>query len=192
MNLATLYQAIYHDPAHANYGRGLFRCVDFLPRIQRAGLHSVLSIGCGHGDELAAMSGRVAHVVGLDVALPECVWYDHGDCSLRRLEGDARRFLPRPNYCDAITSFDVLEHINPDDIEALVLACAETAPRAFFAVANMPDLHRLPDGREVDLHLIQQPAEWWADLIRRVTRWPVEIQRLAYPERFGLWCGAWT
>jgi hypothetical protein len=57
------------------YGRGLARCAPFMPRIWAAGLRSVISFGCGHGDELVAISGRVPLCLGVDFALPPKVWH---------------------------------------------------------------------------------------------------------------------
>jgi 2-polyprenyl-3-methyl-5-hydroxy-6-metoxy-1,4-benzoquinol methylase len=190
-DLAAIYEAIYRDPAHATYGRGLARCSEFLPRIWDAGLRSVVSFGCGHGDELVAISGRVPRCLGVDFALPPLVWYAFPDRSLVRICAAVQELQPAIRF-DAVVSFDVLEHIPQDDIDAVLLKAVELAPRACLVIANMSDVHLLPDGRMIDLHLIQQPASWWAERVRRVTGWPVEVQDLPYPKRFGLWCGAWS
>ena len=190
-DLADLYRTIYHDPGHATYGRGLKRCAEFLPRLWSAGLGRVLSLGCGHGDELIALSGRVPHVAGIEFGLPACSWYAFPDRSLQRCCAD---FTDAPSgypVVDAVVSFDVLEHLREDQLDQVLRNARAAAPRACLVVANMPDPHRLPDGRVVDLHLIQQPPGWWAERIARVTRWGVELQALPYPERFGLWCGDW-
>ncbi|MBA3589963.1 class I SAM-dependent methyltransferase [Methylibium sp.] len=189
-DLAALYVSIYRDPAHATYGRGLTRCAEFLPRIWSANLEWVLSLGCGHGDELVAISGRVPHCVGVDFALPPCVWYDFPDRSLTRVQGDITEPDLLPGW-DAVVSFDVFEHLREADLDPLLRNIASVTPRACLVVANMPDPHRLPDGRAVDLHLIQQPPAWWQERIASATGWRVEVQALGYPQRFGLWCGAW-
>lgn len=189
-DLAALYQAIYADPAHETYGRGLSRCTPFLPRIAAAGLQSVVSFGCGHGDELVAISGSVPHCLGFDFALPDLTWYVRHDRSLIRVQV-ALQDVQTASRFDAVVSFDVLEHLLEDDLDGVLRTMVALAPRACLVIANMRDLHDLPDGRQVDLHLIQQPPAWWAERIERVTGWAVEHQGLHYPERFGLWCGAW-
>lgn len=185
------YECIYGDPEHAAYGRGLSRCIEFLPRIWDAKLNRVLSLGCGHGDELIAISGRVPYCLGIDFALPTCVWYDFPERRLARICADITAFNMPFGY-DAVVSFDVMEHLREDDIDPLLRRISEAVPRACLVVANMPDPHRLPDGRIVDLHLIQQPPAWWQSRIAGVTGWRVEVQSLRYPERFGLWCGDWS
>jgi len=190
-DMAEMYESIYCDPAHAAYGRGISRCAEFLPRIWSANLHRVLALGCGHGEELAAISGRVPYCVGIDFALPPCVWYDFPDRRLARIRGDITTADLPPGW-DAVVSFDVMEHLREEDIGPLMRRIMSVTQRACLVIANMPDPHRLPDGRTVDLHLTQRPPEWWQARIASVTGWRVEVQALRYPERFGLWCGEWS
>ncbi len=188
-----IYQSIYADPAHHQYGRGLFRCRDFLPRIWNARLYSVMSFGCGHGDELFALAAAIPYVMGIDIALPEQIFCTNGR-SIVRVKEDITKMEYRTKWMqiDAVVSFDVLEHIQEAEIDSVLRTARRIAPRAFFAIANMRDVHQLPDGREVDLHLIQEPPMWWVRRIVDATGWKCEIQNLQYPERFGIWCGDWA
>ncbi len=189
-DLAELYAAIYADPAFRDYGRGLDRCAPFLPRIWQADLRSVIAFGCGHGDELLAIHKRVPRCLGVDFALPPKVWHADADRSCARIQVALQDLQAAIRY-DAVVSFDVLEHLPERDLDLVLLTAMALAPRACLVVANMPDPQRLADGRVIDCHLIQKPPHWWAERIRRITGWTVELQALPYPERFGLWCGAW-
>jgi hypothetical protein len=190
-DLAPLYDMLYRDPAHATYGRGLSRCEPFLPRIWSSGLDSVISFGCGSGDELIAISGTVPHCLGIDFGLPGIMWYALTGRTLGRIQVAMQDFDVDSTW-DAVVSFDVLEHLPEDDLDGVLAKMVKLAPaRACLVVADMPDVHDLPDGRQVDLHLIRQPAAWWVERIHRVTGWPVEVKSLRDPQRFGLWCGEW-
>jgi 2-polyprenyl-3-methyl-5-hydroxy-6-metoxy-1,4-benzoquinol methylase len=190
-DLEDLYRAVYAHPARASYGRGLTRCSPFIDRIWRAGLGSVVALGCGHGDELIAIHGMVPRCLGVDFALPPKIWHVTAERSLVRMQAALQDLDCGSCVFDAVVSFDVLEHLPEVDLDQVLLKAAALAPRACLVVANLRDVHRLPDGSEVDLHLIQQPASWWAERVGRVTGWPVAVQALDYCDRFGLWCGEW-
>ncbi len=189
-DLAEIYRAVYEDPAHATYGRGLERCAPFIRRIWNAGLSSVISLGCGHGDELIALHGLIPRCLGVDFALPPKVWPSTPGRSLSRIQA-ALQDLQAPLRFGAVVSFDVLEHIPEEDIDRVLRTTYALAPLACLVIANMPDQHRLSDGRVIDLHLIQKPADWWIWRIRRATGWKVEMQALETGKRFGFWCGEW-
>lgn len=190
-DLANLYASVYHDPKCPAYGCGLTRCSPFLRRIWDAGLESVVSFGCGTGDELIAIHGMVPRCLGIDFALPPKVWRTTAGRSLSRIQADLATMDPTMRF-DAVVSFDVLEHLRDDQLDAVLRLAASIAPRACLVVASMPDPYRLSDGRVVDLHLIQQRPAWWVERVASVTGWHVEVQELEYPERFGLWCGVWS
>ena len=71
--------------------------------------------------------------------------------------------MPWRTY-DAVVSIDVLEHIEPDHIADALREMRRLAPRAVCAVANMSDIH-VVDGVPTELHLIQRPPAWWAELV---------------------------
>jgi hypothetical protein len=65
-----------------------------------------------------------------------------------------------PQPADLVCCIDVLEHIEPDYLEAVLDDLrAITVRFGFFSFATGPALKTLPDGRNA--HLIQQPASWW-------------------------------
>ena len=73
-----------------------------------------------------------------------------------------------PEPADLVVCGDVLEHIEPDCLEAVLddlKRCALTA--IFFTVCMVPAKKHLADGRNA--HLIVKPMEWWLPKIMQ--RW---------------------
>lgn len=59
-----------------------------------------------------------------------------------------------------LVSCDVLEHIEPECLDAVLNHMARLTMRAaFLTIATRPAKKTLPDGRNA--HLIVQPPEWW-------------------------------
>lgn len=65
-----------------------------------------------------------------------------------------------PKPADIVACIDVLEHIEPECIDAVLADIARlTKVAAFLLIANRPAMKMLPDGRNA--HLIQEGPEWW-------------------------------
>ena len=65
-----------------------------------------------------------------------------------------------PKPADIVVCGDVLEHIEPDCIDAVLADIFRLTKRcAILLVANRPALRALPDGRNA--HLIQEGPQWW-------------------------------
>ena len=77
----------------------------------------------------------------------------------------------RPHsVADWVTCCDVLEHIPEAELPATLADIRSLLRRgAIFTVANMSDIHAV-GSEQVELHLIQQPPEWWAERFRAA--WP--------------------
>ena len=66
----------------------------------------------------------------------------------------------KPRSADLVCCIDVLEHIEPTYLDAVLEELrAITVKRGFFSVHCRPAMKFLPDGRNA--HLIQQPTSWW-------------------------------
>jgi hypothetical protein len=106
---------------------------------------SVLDYGCGQGSlkravlEMPKRSG--VRVDEYDPAIP-------GKDAL-------------PSFADLVVATDMLEHVEPDRLEAVLGHLKALARKAVFVVvAIQPDSSRvLADGRNA--HLIVRPANWW-------------------------------
>jgi len=67
---------------------------------------------------------------------------------------------PEPH--DIVACTDVMEHIEPDCMEAVLKDIRRCTKRvAFFLVSTRPAMKYLSDGRNA--HLIQQPFAWWKE-----------------------------
>ena len=61
---------------------------------------------------------------------------------------------------DLVVCTDVLEHIEPQYIDAVIAElAAKTQKVAYLVISCREAIHKLPDGRNA--HLIVQPPEWW-------------------------------
>lgn len=65
-----------------------------------------------------------------------------------------------PNPADLVCCIDVLEHIEPPYLEAVLDDLAKITVKAgLFTIHTEPAMKTLADGRNA--HLIQEPASWW-------------------------------
>lgn len=111
---------------------------------------SVLDYGCGRGTLKAALDSAENEALCLDVRE-----YDPG------IEGKSE--LPEP--ADIVVCTDVLEHVEPDRLKAVLAHIFDLTRKVCFAVvATRPAEKRLPDGRNA--HLIIDNAGWWVEQFR--------------------------
>lgn len=97
----------------------------------------VLDYGCGRGT--------------LQASLP---------FQIRQYDPCIPGFDDRPLPADIVACTDVLEHIEPDCLDAVLDDIRSlTRQFAFLTVDTRPARKFLPDGRNA--HLIQEPADWW-------------------------------
>lgn len=65
-----------------------------------------------------------------------------------------------PPPCEFVMTSDVLEHLEPECLDAVMDDLQRVTKRIGFHVVHTgAALHHLPDGRNA--HIIQQPPEWW-------------------------------
>lgn len=75
-------------------------------------------------------------------------------------EPAVEQYSKPPEPCQMVACIDVLEHIEPDCLDAVLDDLKRvTLEVGFFTVACGPAAKVLPDGRNA--HLIQEPPEWW-------------------------------
>lgn len=123
------------NPAYGTSGR---KHVDAVLRIAESlKTTSILDYGCGKGM--------------LAKGIPFPIW-EFDPC----VEG--KRDSPRP--ADIVVCTDVLEHVEPENLMAVLADLARvTAKVGYFVIHTGPSQKSMNDGRNT--HLIQQPMEWW-------------------------------
>lgn len=75
-----------------------------------------------------------------------------------------------PQGADITCCIDVLEHVEPEHLDAVLDDLKRVTTVGFFTVHTGPARKVLSDGRNA--HLIQEPLDWWLPKFR--ARWTVE------------------
>jgi hypothetical protein len=104
--------------------------------------------------------------------------YGAGKCRLQLalrelgIEIDYRPYDPAypeygaPQPADLVTCIDVLEHVEPECLDAVLKELTRITVRlGFFTVHTGPAMKFLSDGRNA--HLIQCPMNWWVDVLAK-------------------------
>lgn len=116
---------------------------------------SILDVGCGRGHYLKELCKRGLRVTGLEPSQYICnklSSYPVINKGIMEVEGS----------WDALYCMDVLEHIEPQEIDKVVAKLASLAPKALIGVANHSD-----KWRGTQLHLIREEADWWGSLLKK-------------------------
>lgn len=128
-----------HDRERA-YGISSRRHIEAVRRnIEKVNAKSVLDYGCGRGALKEALGDIVREY---DPAVP-------GKDAL-------------PDRADLVVCTDVLEHVEPERLDAVLEHIRNLAIKAvMFVIATRPALKTLADGRNA--HLIVEGADWWKE-----------------------------
>ena len=136
---------------HPDYGTAGETYAETISHIvNRMEVTHLLDYGCGANTSLAK-SLKVDHKLKYQA-------YDPG----------VPRFSRDPVPAQMVVRADVLEHIEPEKLDAVLDHIARLAEGiVFLSVCTAPALKTLPDGRNA--HLIVEPVEWW--LPKLLSRW---------------------
>lgn len=133
--------ALHHNPDYGVASVGWAPLVAEI--VNQVKPDALLDYGAGKGrlgPALGPLVEKMPHVCLYDPAIPE--------------------IASPPSPAPVVACIDVLEHIEPDCLEAvlddLMRVCAAVG---VFTIATGPAAKTLPDGRNA--HLIQQGPEWW-------------------------------
>jgi hypothetical protein len=116
--------------------------------VEKSGAKTLLDYGCGSMRNLAKVLDCDVVYEGYDPAVPA--------------------FAADPDAADLVVCIDVLEHIEPDCLDAVLDHIkAKSLAHVFLTIHTGPAVKTLSDGRNA--HLIQQPPAWW--LPKLMQRW---------------------
>jgi SAM-dependent methyltransferase len=117
---------------------------------------SILEVGCGNGRFLAAVSGRVDRVIGIDWARSPILDEIGGPVIFERAD-ITRDALPK---ADIVCSADVLEHIAPDLLQSTVQRLHRAGFHQYHVIACYDDGHS---------HLSIMEPEAWLGLFKALS-----------------------
>lgn len=155
------YLKLWQREDYRRMSPGEINAATFLEAMRIDGVGPVIDFGCGTGRGAMALAKA-----GLEVVLVDFVSYcrDHETIHLPFLEWDLTQPCPLRapyGYC-----CDVMEHIPPDSVDAVITNIMASAETVFFQIATVPDAFGKMIGQT--LHMTVQPAEWWASTCERL------------------------
>lgn len=122
---------------------------------------TLLDIGAGRGQ-----IERAIKAAGLDtkISVADLDNFTKEDVEFFRI--DLSHFTHK-DICktfDVIICIDVLEHIEPQYLPLIINEISLLAPLAFISTANHSNVEII-NGEPVELHLVQEPIEYWIKLL---------------------------
>lgn len=128
-----------------------------VPIIQKFKPRFVVDFGCGRNDLVRDLRRLGIDGLGVDFAFP--------DADLVR---PMHKTALHAGVADVVTSFDALEHLLPEDVDAVLAEMRRVAkPRGHcvFSICTRPSKTTVAGE---GLHPTVRPLDWWLDRIGRV------------------------
>lgn len=139
-----------HHPRYGNRNHGQ----SAYPIVLDMGVKSLLDVGCGNGHFVEWAKTQGIRAVGVDIGS------DYGT------RADACN-LPFPNlFFELITAFDLLEHLQEDDLDIALREFRRVSSRWLFSIGYGRSRIRGPD-TWLQLHPIAKKEEWWIDKLSK-------------------------
>lgn len=147
-------QKVYHEKSP-----GLDWVYEAFERLEMSSGESLVDLGCGTGRCAKWFANHGMEVTGVDIAdnaLEEEIPFERVALWDQLPEADH-------GFC-----VDVMEHIPPEKVEAVLQRIYDAYGKCFFNIDTLPDAMGVLIGKS--LHLTVRPAEWWQIQLREL--WP--------------------
>jgi 2-polyprenyl-3-methyl-5-hydroxy-6-metoxy-1,4-benzoquinol methylase len=116
---------------------------------------SVVDVGCGHNElVLSLRKGGLEDAIGIDFA---CDGADEQCDITSKTKFSDGQF-------DVCTSFDFMEHLHQDDVDAVLTEMSRISSRFVMSISTVSGRIKGPSGGP--LHLTVKPNSWWFNKIR--------------------------
>lgn len=132
----------------------------------------IVDAGCGEGIHLKRLLTKGYDVFGIEISEVCC---ENFLKNMPHENIDILSYCNKGKKFDGLICMDLLEHIDPSQIEETVESLSGIAPTAFFGIANHSDIIN-----GVELHLIRQDSLWWSGLIGKYYRKCYILSELSY------------
>ena len=150
------YRLMWSTDAYREVSPGEAVAPLILAYLKPSGL--VLDFGCGTGRAALALSRAGCNLLCIDFA-DNC--RDEEAMCLPFLQWDLTKPLPPHAHYGICT--DVMEHIEPENVDTVVGNIMQSADSVFFQISTVPDVMGAMIGQE--LHLTVRPHVWWSELL---------------------------
>lgn len=148
------YRLLWQTEGYREHSPGEMLVEDFKRFAKKPG--PVIDFGCGTGRAALRLHEAGYEVILVDFA-DNC--RDNEALGLPFLEWDLSR--PCPLRAPYGLCTDVMEHIPPDAVDAVIQNIVEAAEEVFFQISTVPDKYGAVIGDK--LHLTVQKHEWWKE-----------------------------
>lgn len=148
------YRGIYGHPAYAFYGHSNHgsKAVTLVEQRLKVYGPALVDVGCGHNEFAKNLRQRLpVRAVGVDFACPGADIVAAADV----LPFEDKEF-------GVVTSFDMLEHLRPDEVDGVLKEFARVAHSFVFSISYQPS--RVKWSGET-LHPSVFPESWWINKI---------------------------
>ena len=141
-------------------------------------IKTVLDFGCGTGDGIRVLRDLGLEAQGVDIAEAHELWDERG--VLEYCQSYDGETLPFPdNSFDMVGSFEVMEHIVPEDCEQLLREMFRVGKK-FFVMTIALNTEVCPVEGILYTHCNLQSVEWWVALFKKVGFNVVAAEPLVY------------
>lgn len=149
------YIGIYSSPKYKHYGREKnFHGKKAIDIVLRWKPKSVIDVGCGYNEFVKQIRNAGIESIGIDFACPGA-----------DMIADAQNLPFKNKQFDTLTSFDMLEHLLPNEVDPVLKEFARVSERFIFSICYRPSVNKW---QGENLHPTVMPESQWVESIKQV------------------------